>query len=323
MKTVSRRYRVLPSESGPRVVEVNGSKFAPSDLLDCEDMRRFLKRLGLLRPAIPCSQWLSEFALIVSDEAPEDENNLRVFVSRHGKDLVWMPWSIKGIVGTRPLSHSFDLFRLIGTRPEYDFQDLTIQPRKRSIGFNAEIEMKHLVECSPGQLFATDEPILAALPAIEPRSQLHAEEGPATDLDAFDLIDLVPGLKCIEGFISGLQVDADCCWEGHAAIVLHRDEILRRIAHYVGPKAETWMSETEDPRTRTQEAYDTVVKHFFEECPDNDPQMAAYLEARKSPEGLKHFFAVTVPAFWAKGAAVDVLGLDEETDGGHPVRRPR
>jgi hypothetical protein len=215
----------------------------------------------------------------LSDEAPEDENNLTVFVSRHGKDLVWMPWSIKGIVGTRPLSHSYDLFRLIGTRPEYDFQYLTIQPRKRSIGFNAEIEMKHLVECPPGELFekaAVDYPLEpVGLDEIMDDDLILPSQ--ANDLDADDLIALVPGLHAVEGFISGLQVDAHCCWEGHAVMYVHRAEILRRIGLYVGPNADTWYAKTEEPCTRTQEAFDTMGRHFLEECPENNPEMAVYL----------------------------------------------
>lgn len=273
MKTITNRYRVLPTDAGCRVVEVRKQKFAQTDLLDCKTFGLFLQRLGLLKPVLPCSDWFNEFDLTVSDGWPESGDNLIVFVSIRGGRLHWSPACVDG--DEQPLDRSYDLFYLTSALPESELRYLTIQPVGSLMGSLAKIGSEEWEECPPNRL-----------------------KGLATDLDASDLIDLVPGLNRVEGFISGLRADADCCWEGHAAIVLHRDEILRRIAHYVGPNAKTWMSKTEDPRTRTQEAYDTMVEHFFEECPDNDPQMAAYLEARKSPEGLKHFFAVTVPAFW-------------------------
>ncbi|MGA2256043.1 MAG: hypothetical protein ABSG53_15460, partial [Thermoguttaceae bacterium] len=83
---------------------------------------------------------------------------------------------------------------------------------------------------------------------------------------------------------------------------------LQQIANYVGPNADAW---TEDSRTRTQEAFDMMVEHFLEECPENDPEMAAYLEARKTPEGLKEFFTVTMPGWRrAQGHTALVGGVD-------------
>jgi hypothetical protein len=119
-----------------------------------------------------------------------------------------------------------------------------------------------------------------------------------SSLTAAELIVLVPPLYAVEGYIDGLRAGATDCWEGVAAVLRHSDQIVGRIASYVGPDAHTWMSDTDDPRTRTKEAFDTMVEHFFDEYPET-PQMVAYLEARKSPEGLDHFFKVTVPAFWA------------------------
>ncbi len=113
-------------------------------------------------------------------------------------------------------------------------------------------------------------------------------------LDAYDLFGLVPGLHYVDGYFAGLTADANDCWEGHAAVTLHRENILREIAGCVGPNARP---ETVNPLTRTQAAYDTMVEHFFAEYPPDDPEQDVYMEARKTPEGLQHFFEVTLPAW--------------------------
>jgi hypothetical protein len=78
---------------------------------------------------------------------------------------------------------------------------------------------------------------------------------------------LVPGLRTVEGYIDGVQIGAWDCWEGQGLVLSHRDWIIARIADYVGPEAK---SDTDDPRTRTQAALDTMVEHFFEEFPVTD-----------------------------------------------------
>ena len=324
MITISRRFRVLSSESGPRVVEINGSKYAESDLLACEDMRRFLKRLGLLRPAVRCRFWLNEFDLVLSDERPHGDDHLMVWTYRRGDHQTWSPDCNEGpntAQDDHVLRCSYDLHTLIAMQPENVLCYLTVQPLARLLGGYACIRMSNMVECPPGELFekaAVDYPLEpVGLDEIMDDDLILPSQ--ANDLDADDLIALVPGLHAVEGFISGLQVDADCCWEGHAVMYVHRAEILRRIGLYVGPNADTWYAKTEEPCTRTQEAFDTMARHFLEECPENNPEMAVYLEARKSTDGLEEILH-RHHAWLAKGRGAYRFGK-EPLPGHHPLIR--
>ena len=288
MQVLSQRFCVLPSG---QVTVLDGAKYRPSDLLDCVPLRRILKRLGLLRPAFDDPQWVNEFEVAVSDEPLANESGCEIYVWNDDYQQTWASPGADNAI--RLLEKSFDLYQLVKSLPLETISHLTVTPVRRLIGGVAGVVLKELMPADEKAEPATPASALEPVSLSELDAMLADEAMPElTGLDADYLFSVVPELRSIEGFIDGLQADAEDCWEGHAVVLTHRDEILRQIAHYIGPRADTV-----NPVAGTQEAYDVAVKHFLGEHDNCDPRMTEYLEARKTPETLDRFRDAVYPAW--------------------------